>query len=256
MSMIEVQGVSKRFPLRRGESIAVLEDISLDVGLSEFAAIIGPSGCGKSTLLHMVAGLERPTDGAIHINGEAPDALRSRHELGIAFQEHALLPWLTVESNIALPFRIAGRTPNSEQLCALMQLAGLQGFEKAYPRQLSGGMRQRAAIARSLALDPKLLLLDEPFAALDAVTRHGMNIELQRIWLEKRLTTLLVTHSVDEAVFLADRVIIFSGRPGRVLEVIAIPLERPRTMECTRTREFHMLTDHLTALLEPRKEIR
>jgi NitT/TauT family transport system ATP-binding protein len=251
MSAIEIQGVSMRFRLSRKQEVLALENIDLTIQSGEFVAVIGPSGCGKSTLLHLVAALETATCGKITIDGESPEALREKHQLGIAFQEHALLPWLSVESNLALPFKIAGRPPDRDHIRELIRLVGLRGFEDARPRQLSGGMRQRAAIARSLCLDPKLLLLDEPFGALDAVTRRQMNIELQRVWLEKRLTTMLVTHSVDEAIFLADRVVVLSGRPGRIAEIIDVAFERPRTPECMRTEEFHRLSDHLTELLEP-----
>ena len=253
MAKIEIRNVSKQFQLNRNRSLSALEDICLTIPSGQFVAVIGPSGCGKSTLLHLVAALQPVSSGSILIDSESPQALRQKHLLGVAFQDHALLPWLTVESNIALPFRIAGRPVDANRVRALIRLVGLEGFEQAQPRQLSGGMRQRAAIARSLCLDPMLLLLDEPFAALDAVTRHAMNIELQRVWLEKQLTTILVTHSVEEAVFLADRIVVLSGRPGRVTETLDIPFLRPRTAECMRKDEFHRLIDHLTELLEPAK---
>jgi NitT/TauT family transport system ATP-binding protein len=250
MSAIEIQRVSKRFQLNRKREVVALEDISLTIASGQFVALIGPSGCGKSTLLHLVAALEVASSGRITIDGESPEALREKHGLGIAFQEHALLPWLTVEGNLALPFKIADRAVDTERIRSLVSLVGLHGFEEARPRQLSGGMRQRAAIARSLCLEPRLLLLDEPFGALDAVTRRSMNIELQRIWLESKLTTILVTHSVDEAIFLADRVVVLSGRPGKIAEMIDVPFARPRSAECTRTDEFHRLMDRLTLLLE------
>jgi NitT/TauT family transport system ATP-binding protein len=216
----------------------------------EFVALLGPSGCGKSTLLHLLAGLDEPSAGSILIDHQPPSLLRSQHRLGIAFQEHALLPWLSVEANIALPFKIAGRTVDRARVSHLIQLVGLQGFEHARPSQLSGGMRQRVAIARSLCLEPALLLLDEPFGALDAVTRRRMNIELQRIWQQGKLTTLMVTHAVEEALFLADRVVVMTGRPGSITEIVGVPFSRPRLTDSMRSEEFHRLADQLTALLE------
>jgi NitT/TauT family transport system ATP-binding protein len=250
MSAIEIENVSKRFRLNRKQEIVALDNINLSIPSGEFVSLIGPSGCGKSTLLHLVAALETASGGRISIDGEPPEALREKHQLGVAFQDHALLPWLTIEANIALPFKIANRGADKARIRELIDLVGLHGFEEARPRQLSGGMRQRAAIARSLCLDPRLLLLDEPFGALDAVTRRSMNVELQRIWIASKLTTILVTHSVDEAIFLADRVVVLSGRPGRIAEIIDVPFARPRTAECMRSEQFHKLVDRLTLLLE------
>jgi len=250
MAKVEIHGVSKSYALDRRNSVLALKDVNLTIEDGEFVALLGPSGCGKSTLLHLVAALEEVSTGSILVDGESPSLLRDQHRLGIAFQDHALLPWLSVKGNVALPFKIAGLPVDYARVRHLIELAGLQGFEEARPSQLSGGMRQRAAIARSLCLEPTLLLLDEPFGALDAVTRRRMNLELQQIWLEGSLTTLMVTHSVDEALFLADRVVVMSGRPGVIVEAIPVPFPRPRRIDCMRSEEFHHLIDHLTMLLE------
>ena len=250
MAKVEIHGVSKSYALDRRDSVLALKDVNLTIEDGEFVALLGPSGCGKSTLLHLVAALEEVSTGSILVDGESPALLRDQHRLGIAFQDHALLPWLSVKGNVALPFKIAGLPVDYARVRHLIELSGLQGFEEARPSQLSGGMRQRAAIARSLCLEPTLLLLDEPFGALDAVTRRRMNLELQQIWLEGSLTTLMVTHSVDEALFLADRVVVMSGRPGVIVEAIPVPFPRQRRIDCMRSQEFHQLIDHLTLLLE------
>jgi NitT/TauT family transport system ATP-binding protein len=250
MARVEIKGVSKSYALNRRDQVLALKGVDLTIADGEFVALLGPSGCGKSTLLHLVAALEEASAGSILIDGAAPALLRDQHRLGIAFQEHALLPWLSVRANVALPFKIAGRAVDHARVGHLLDLAGLEGFAEARPGQLSGGMRQRAAIARSLSLEPTLLLLDEPFGALDAVTRRRMNLELQQIWLERTLTTLMVTHSVDEALFLADRVIVMSGRPGEIIETVAVPFPRPRRPDIMRSEHFHQLTDRLTLLLE------
>jgi NitT/TauT family transport system ATP-binding protein len=248
---IRLAGVGKSFRLDDGTAVRALEDIGFAIGQGEFVALIGPSGCGKSTILRLVAALEEADAGRVSVEGSAPAELSRAHRLGVAFQDHALLPWLSVRANVALPFRLAGRAVDQARLDALIRLVGLEGFESARPRQLSGGMRQRASIARALALSPDVLLLDEPFGALDAVTRRRLNIELQRIWTENRITTLLVTHAVEEALFLADRVLVMSGRPGRIIREIAVPFGRPRDTAVTRRPDFHHLLDEITQLLEP-----
>ena len=248
---IRIDQVSKTFQLGKGKSVAALVGVSMQVRPGEFVAIIGPSGCGKSTILRLIGSLEEPTSGSVTIDGRPPQVLAKTHRLGVAFQDHALLPWLSVWQNVTLPLQVAGLKPDESRIAALITLVGLDGFEKARPRQLSGGMRQRAAIARALVLNPEVLLLDEPFAALDAVTRRHMNIELQRIWTESRITTLLVTHGVDEALFLADRIVVMSGRPGRIIRTIDIDFPRPRAPALMRTARFHELYDQLAELLEP-----
>lgn len=246
---IEIRGLTKHFIPRRGVIVEAIRRMDLCVAAGEFLAIVGPSGCGKSTLLHLVAGLEQPSSGTVRIDGEAPEELVRRHRLGIAFQDPALLPWLSVQDNLGLPFKLAGTPVNREQVRALIELIGLKGFEHLRPTHLSGGMRQRAAIARSLCLDPDVLLLDEPFGAVDAVTRRRLNIELERIWRNKPITTLLVTHSVEEALFLSDRTIVMES-PGAVAQVVQIPFARPRTPDLLRREEFHRLTDQVTLWLE------
>ena len=247
---ISLRGVTKDYRLERGRVLRALDEVDLDVRDGEFVALLGPSGCGKSTLLRLVAALEAPSSGTIEVAGQDPSDLVRRHRLGIAFQEHALLPWLSAFDNVALPFQVAGLAVPRQRVQELLQLVGMDGFERAKPRQLSGGMRQRIAIARALALDPDVLLLDEPFGALDAVTRRRMNLELQRIWSHRAIPTLLVTHSVDEAVFLADRIVVLSGRPGRVHRMTVVPLPRPRDASTMTSAEFHALTDDLAVALD------
>jgi NitT/TauT family transport system ATP-binding protein len=248
---IALRHAGKTFATGRGRSLVALHDMSLEVARGEFVAILGPSGCGKSTVLRLVAALEDADSGSVSIEGAPPAALAAAHRLGVAFQDHALLPWLDIEANVALPYQIAHRPIDGARVRALIELVGLSGFEHARPKQLSGGMRQRAAIARALVLAPEVLLLDEPFGALDAVTRRHMNVELQRVWSEQKISTLLVTHDVGEALFLADRVVVMSGRPGRVVKTVQVPFARPRHPDIMRSDEFHRLADELTATLEP-----
>jgi NitT/TauT family transport system ATP-binding protein len=250
---IALAGVAKTYPLKRGASLTALDDMSLAIADGEFVALLGPSGCGKSTVLRIVAGLEAPSSGTVSVGGASPQALARAHRLGVAFQDHSLLPWLTVRQNIALPYKVAGRPVDTAHVQELIDLVGLTGFEGARPKHLSGGMRQRASIARALVLDPDVLLLDEPFGALDAVTRRRMNKELARIWAELRITTLLVTHDVDEAVLLADRVVVMTGRPGRIRHIEPIDLPLREHTELTRSPEFHGIVDRLTGMLETTK---
>ena len=247
---VAVSALRVDFPLERGRAVTALGPVDLDVAAGSFVAIVGPSGCGKSTLLRAIAGLTAPTSGDVRVADAAPATLIAQHQLGIAFQEHALLPWLTVRENIALPFHIAQRVVERDRVEELVALVGLEEFANARPRQLSGGMRQRVAIARALVLRPSILLLDEPFGALDAVTRRQLNVELQRIWWAQRITTILVTHSIDEAVFLADRVVVMSPRPGTIRRDVAVALERPRGREVLSTPSFHALTDELARALD------
>jgi NitT/TauT family transport system ATP-binding protein len=251
LSAIHLSDIAKRFYLEGGRELMAVEGINLQLARGEFVALLGPSGCGKSTILRLIAGLDQASQGTLSIEGRQPAEIARAHRLGIAFQDHALLPWLTIAQNIALPFQLAGRPIDQARVAALIAQVGLSGFERARPSQLSGGMRQRANIARALVLHPEVLLLDEPFGALDAVTRRLMNLELQRIWSTRALTTLLVTHAVDEALFLADRILVMSARPGHIIREIGSPFARPRDPKVMRDPKFHHLVDELTLALEP-----
>jgi NitT/TauT family transport system ATP-binding protein len=236
--VIEVDRVEKVFETQDGSDIHALSEVSVSIDAAEFVVIVGPSGCGKSTLLRLVAGLVSPSSGAVRIAGTA--VVGPREDVGIVFQAPTLLPWANLLDNVLFPFRIMRRLDRTaiERAMALLDLVGLKGFERRMPRELSGGMQQRAAICRALVHDPSILLMDEPFGALDALTREEMSLELMRIWSERPKTILFVTHSVPEAVLLADRVVVLGPRPGRVIDVVPVGLPRPRSLRQEAFPEF------------------
>ena len=245
---VSARGVRKQYSGEGG--VLALQEINLDIRPGEFVAILGPSGCGKSTFLRCVAGLEDATGGELLVQGQPvagpPD------NIGMVFQRDALLEWRTVEKNILLPveFKKKSAAAYREKMLGLLRLTGLSDFGRSYPSQLSGGMRQRASICRALIDDPGLLLMDEPFGALDALTRDQMNVELQRIWMDIGNTVLFVTHGIAEAVFLADRVVVFSPRPGRIADILDIDLPRPRKLSVRETPEFGQYCRRIRELFE------
>ncbi len=233
-------------------AVQALEDINLNISAGEFVSVIGPSGCGKSTMLRIVADLESPTSGNVSIGGESPNSARLKRKVGFVFQEAALLEWRRILQNVALPLELKGisRAAREKIASELIDMVGLAGFERSYPRQLSGGMRQRAAIARAMSTEPEVMLMDEPFGALDQITRDRLNIELMALSEQKRITVVFVTHSINEAVLLSDRVFVMTPRPGRICGELEIDLPRPRTLKVRQTENFIELVKQGTALLE------
>jgi NitT/TauT family transport system ATP-binding protein len=246
---LNVIDVSKEYETREGDQILALERASLSLADGEFVSVVGPSGCGKSTLLKIIAGIEPLSSGTVVYRGQA--VKRPQRGMGVVFQTPVLLPWLNVLENVLLPIRVLRlpRAPAEERARELIALVGLAGFEGKYPLELSGGMQQRVGIARSLIHDPGLLLMDEPFGALDALTRERMSLELQKIWTTSRKTVFFITHSILESVFLSDRVLVMSGRPGRIVEELVVPFSRPRGFELAGHPEFNALVAHIRDLL-------
>jgi NitT/TauT family transport system ATP-binding protein len=229
-SLIDVRSVSKTYATASGGNVHALNGVDLKIAEGEFVCVVGPSGCGKSTLLRMLAGLDTYDSGTLALDNR-PVAGPSG-DVGVVFQAANLLPWLTVRENVRLPLRVGGRRASADpRIDDLLAMAGLGDFAARYPYELSGGMQQRAGICRALARDPQILLMDEPFGALDALTRERMNMELQRIWQANRKTIMLITHSISEAIFLGDRVVVMSARPGRVLADLDVPIPRPRSFD-------------------------
>jgi len=231
---IAVSGVSKVFPT----GLEALRKVTVDINPGEFVSFVGPSGCGKSTLLKLIGGLLEPSRGEIAVGGRRVSG--PRRDIGVMFQTSVLFPWRTVLENVLLPIEVFGleRPSATEKSRGILQLVGLGGREAAYPRELSGGMQQRAALSRVLITDPRIILMDEPFGALDEFTRERMNVELLRIWSERGQTIIFVTHSINEAVFLSDRIVVMDTSPGRVVAVLDVPLPRPRSIELMKSPQF------------------
>jgi len=249
MSKLEIDDVSLRFTPRKGNPVQALDHISLDVADNEFSVIVGPSGCGKSSLLRLVAGLTEPTTGEIRVAGRP--VTKPGKDRGMVFQSYTLFPWLTVQKNVEFGLKIAGLNADDRGAIARRFLSevGLEGFENSYPKQLSGGMMQRVALARALANDPEILLMDEPFGALDSQTRSLMQELLLRIWEHSKKTVLFITHDIEEAILLGDHVYVMTARPGAIKEKIDIDLPRPRPLDATTSPPFIALKRRIMALI-------
>jgi NitT/TauT family transport system ATP-binding protein len=245
---ISIANVEVIYGVGSGEPVQALAPLSLEIPDGSFVSLVGPSGCGKSTLLKVLADLMPPTRGQVRIGDAGPEALRRAGRIGLVFQQANLMPWLNIENNVRLLEDLVAAKGHIEQrqdVNALLEVVGLRGFEKKLPHQLSGGMQQRAALARALLLDPAILLMDEPFAALDEITRDRMAFELMRIWQHYRKTVLFVTHSLAEAVLLSDRVVLMTARPGRIHKIYEVDLPRPRNQETRLSDEFIRLVGEI-----------
>jgi NitT/TauT family transport system ATP-binding protein len=254
--VIEIDHAAKTFVTRGGDTVVALSDVSLSIARNEFVCLVGPSGCGKSTLLRLVAGLVTLSSGTVSVGGTA--VTEPREDTGIVFQAPTLLPWASILDNVLFPLDMMGKLDAAGRARArdLLALVGLSGFESKHPRELSGGMQQRAGICRALVHDPDILLMDEPFGALDALTREELTIELMRICRERPKTILFVTHSIPEAVLLADRVVVMSPRPGRIAEIIDVPLPRPRDFDMEARSEFQAITRRIRELIFGNRRVR
>jgi NitT/TauT family transport system ATP-binding protein len=246
--MIEVKQIGMVYGMG-GSRVEALRDLSFNVDQGEFISIIGPSGCGKSTLLRIVANLLSPTSGSVSVNGHEAEAARKKRMFSLVFQKPALLPWRNTLENVALPLEIIG-TDNARDPGELLSIVGLSGFEDKYPNELSGGMQQRVSIARALTFNPRILLMDEPFGALDEFTRNELNQELLRTWKRLDITILFITHSIAEAVYLADKVVVLTQRPAKVERVLRVPFDRPRNPDIKESPEFQEIVKCLRQELE------
>ena len=246
--VIDVRGVSLTFQTRDGE-VQALSNVDLQVGSGDFVSFIGPSGCGKTTLLRVIADLQQPSAGTILINGVTPERARLQRHYGYIFQAPALYPWRTIERNVALPLEIMGfdAVERRQRVERYLKLVNLSGFERKFPWQLSGGMQQRVSIARALSFDPPLLLMDEPFGALDEIVRDHLNEQLLRLWHQTRKTVVFVTHSIPEAVFLSTKIVVMSPRPGRIIDIIRCDFPHDRTLEIRETPEFMKIAQRVRA---------
>jgi NitT/TauT family transport system ATP-binding protein len=253
-SVVSVAGVSKVFESAGGRTTA-LENVSLDIAPGEFVSLIGPSGCGKSTLLRLIGDLTGPTSGTVTVNGKPARQAREDRDYGIVFQAPVLFDWRTVQANVALPLEVKGvaKADRDERVRSMLELVELKDFARHHPYQLSGGMQQRVSIARALALEPSILLMDEPFGALDEMTRERLNAEVQRIWQQTGTTVVFVTHSIPEAVYLSSRVVVMSARPGRIVRVIDIDLPRPRTDDTRESARYFQLITEVRETLRGRR---
>jgi NitT/TauT family transport system ATP-binding protein len=252
--VVHLAGIGKAFPITGGGETVALEDIELDVEAGEFISLIGPSGCGKSTLLRIIGDLIEPTAGTVEVNGKPARQARAARDYGIVFQAPVLFDWRSVEANVRLPLEVSGISgaEREQRITEMLELVELGGFRKHYPHQLSGGMQQRVAIARALALQPALLLMDEPFGALDEMTRERLNAEVLRIWRATGKTVVFVTHSIPEAVFLSTRVVVMSPRPGRISHVVDIDLPQPRSEDSRESNRYYELVTEVRETLRGR----